>query len=116
MIRRPPRSTLFPYTTLFRSRVHRHSAGRRERRRGRAGAPRRHASGHAAHARATLGGAREAAMNYRIISADDHIDLQWLPKDLWQKRVSASWRARAPKVVETPEGPYWVCGDDRWDS
>src|SRR5438093_599691 len=55
-------------------------------------------------------------MNYRIISADDHIDLQWLPKDLWQKRVSASWRARAPKVVETPEGPYWVCGDDRWDS
>src|SRR3712207_7891019 len=26
MIRRPPRSTLFPYTTLFRS--HRHSVGR----------------------------------------------------------------------------------------
>src|SRR2546425_7786748 len=24
MIRRPPRSTLFPYTTLFRSRQHRH--------------------------------------------------------------------------------------------
>src|SRR3712207_7073007 len=24
MIRRPPRSTLFPYTTLFRSAVHRH--------------------------------------------------------------------------------------------
>src|SRR5439155_25443570 len=37
MIRRPPRSTLFPYTTLFRSRfgitarmvVHQHDAGRR---------------------------------------------------------------------------------------
>src|SRR5215813_14304113 len=27
MIRRPPRSTLFPYTTLFRSRVRRRSAG-----------------------------------------------------------------------------------------
>src|SRR5687768_18288749 len=26
MIRRPPRSTLFPYTTLFRSRLHRHGA------------------------------------------------------------------------------------------
>src|SRR3712207_7557017 len=26
MIRRPPRSTLFPYTTLFRSRVERHDA------------------------------------------------------------------------------------------
>src|SRR2546426_9393472 len=27
MIRRPPRSTLFPYTTLFRSRPARHPAG-----------------------------------------------------------------------------------------
>src|SRR2546425_7450575 len=31
MIRRPPRSTLFPYTTLFRSRLHRrHEAQRQE--------------------------------------------------------------------------------------
>src|SRR2546428_5153608 len=32
MIRRPPRSTLFPYTTLFRSRAgnHRHDGARRE--------------------------------------------------------------------------------------
>src|SRR3712207_7661528 len=28
MIRRPPRSTLFPYTTLFRSEAHAHSARR----------------------------------------------------------------------------------------
>src|SRR2546430_7034745 len=28
MIRRPPRSTLFPYTTLFRSRKQRHTAHR----------------------------------------------------------------------------------------
>src|SRR2546427_2700789 len=28
MIRRPPRSTLFPYTTLFRSRSHRHGHAR----------------------------------------------------------------------------------------
>src|SRR5437016_14463479 len=27
MIRRPPRSTLFPYTTLFRSPVHSHGVG-----------------------------------------------------------------------------------------
>src|SRR3712207_7184729 len=27
MIRRPPRSTLFPYTTLFRSEAHEHRAG-----------------------------------------------------------------------------------------
>src|SRR5437588_2593839 len=29
-IRRPPRSTLFPYTTLFRSREHRHHTGEDE--------------------------------------------------------------------------------------
>src|SRR2546421_9592815 len=29
MIRRPPRSTLFPYTTLFRSQAARNDAGRR---------------------------------------------------------------------------------------
>src|SRR5688572_31284843 len=29
MIRRPPRSTLFPYTTLFRSRMGRHQDGER---------------------------------------------------------------------------------------
>src|SRR5688572_32232900 len=34
MIRRPPRSTLFPYTTLFRSRVFRHSPRTTRQRRG----------------------------------------------------------------------------------
>src|SRR2546429_5101873 len=33
MIRRPPRSTLFPYTTLFRSRAHNERAARRDRER-----------------------------------------------------------------------------------
>ena len=54
-------------------------------------------------------------MEYRIISADDHIDMQWLPRDLWRNRVPQSWRDRAPKVVETADGPYWMCGEDRWD-
>src|SRR5260370_26983361 len=43
MIRRPPRSTLFPYTTLFRSRGHRSRVGGRSRGRQRA---RRHRRGH----------------------------------------------------------------------
>src|SRR3712207_7750441 len=34
MIRRPPRSTLFPYTTLFRSRPKRHPRARFDTRRG----------------------------------------------------------------------------------
>jgi hypothetical protein len=52
-------------------------------------------------------------MNYRNISADDHIDMSWLPGDLWQKRVPAEWRERAPRVVDTADGPYWMCGDER---
>ncbi|HTT36353.1 MAG TPA: amidohydrolase family protein [Burkholderiales bacterium] len=54
-------------------------------------------------------------MDYHIVSADDHIDLQWLPKDLWEKRVPAQWRERCPKVVDTAEGPYWTCSGERWD-
>ncbi len=53
-------------------------------------------------------------MNYRIISADDHIDLMWLPKDLWQARVPAALRDRAPKVVDGSDGPYWTCDGNRW--
>jgi hypothetical protein len=59
---------------------------------------------------------QEESMEYHIISADDHIDMPWLPKDLWQKRVPAQWRERAPRVADTTDGPYWMCGDDRWDA
>jgi predicted TIM-barrel fold metal-dependent hydrolase len=55
-------------------------------------------------------------MNYRIVSADDHIDLTWLPRDLWQSRVPARWRERAPRVEDTPDGPYWICDGERWES
>src|SRR5438270_5169134 len=37
MIRRPPRSTLFPYTTLFRSQLRRRAVGARARRQRHAG-------------------------------------------------------------------------------
>src|SRR4030095_9651831 len=55
-------------------------------------------------------------MEYRIISADDHIDMAWLPRDLWQKRAPTHWRERVPRVVDTAEGPYWYCGEDRWEA
>src|SRR5262249_61471717 len=55
-------------------------------------------------------------MDYRIISADDHIDLPWLPRDLWQTRVPPQWRERAPKVVDTADGPYWTCDGERWET
>ena len=52
-------------------------------------------------------GTKETAMEYRIISADDHIDMAWLPRDLWQQRVPIQWRERVPRVVDTADGPYW---------
>ena len=45
---------------------------------------------------------------YRFISADDHIDLRWLPKDLWTQRLPAKMRQRGPRVVENESGPYWT--------
>jgi len=46
-------------------------------------------------------------MEYRFISADDHIDLRWLPKDLWTERLPARLRERGPRVVENEKGSYW---------
>ncbi|HEX9273005.1 MAG TPA: amidohydrolase, partial [Candidatus Binatia bacterium] len=47
-------------------------------------------------------------MEYRFISADDHIDLRWLPKDLWTERLRAGLRERGPQVVENEKGAYWT--------
>lgn len=46
-------------------------------------------------------------MEYKYISADNHLDTRWLPKDLWQKRLPARLRDRGPKVVEAPNGSMW---------
>jgi predicted TIM-barrel fold metal-dependent hydrolase len=48
------------------------------------------------------------AMEYQFVSGDDHMDAQYLPKELWQARVPARFREDAPRVVDTPEGPKWV--------
>lgn len=44
---------------------------------------------------------------YRFISADDHIDLRWLPKDLWSERLPARWRERGPRVIDKDGSAYW---------
>ena len=43
----------------------------------------------------------------RLISADDHMDIYVLPKDLWESRLPAKYRDAGPRVVETDDGPYW---------
>ena len=47
----------------------------------------------------------------RFISADDHIDLRWLPKDLWSERLPARWRDRGPRVIDNDHGAYWSWED-----
>lgn len=46
-------------------------------------------------------------MKYQNISADNHIDSRWLPKNLWQDRVAARFKEAAPKVIETDKGSFW---------
>ena len=54
-------------------------------------------------------------MTYTMISADDHIDLGYLPRDLWIERVAGSLRDRAPRVEDRGEkGEYWVCDGETW--
>ena len=54
-------------------------------------------------------------MDYLKISADDHIDLGYLPKDLWLDRVPRALRARAPHVEDRGDaGESWVCEDFTW--
>ena len=42
-----------------------------------------------------------------MISADDHLDLQYLPTDLWTKRLPQSLRDRAPHVENRNGGSVW---------
>ena len=47
-------------------------------------------------------------MEYRVISADGHIDLIWLPADLFTANASAAMKERMPYVTDGPDGPVWV--------
>ena len=46
-------------------------------------------------------------MRYEVISADCHVDLCWLPPDLFTTNASAALRERMPYVEDTPAGPMW---------
>ncbi|PYM35609.1 MAG: hypothetical protein DME17_11925 [Candidatus Rokuibacteriota bacterium] len=45
---------------------------------------------------------------YEIISADCHIDLCWLPPDLFVANACPELRDRMPYVTDSPRGPVWV--------
>ena len=48
---------------------------------------------------------------YGLISADSHMDLLWLPLDVFTSRAPSKWKDRVPRVIETEEGPRWCAGD-----
>jgi predicted TIM-barrel fold metal-dependent hydrolase len=48
-------------------------------------------------------------MRYTRISADCHLDLPWMPPDLFTSNASAGLKSRMPYVTEGPDGPYWTC-------
>lgn len=47
-------------------------------------------------------------MPYRYISADNHLQIEYAPKDTFSKRLPAALRGVGPHVEETPNGTRWV--------
>jgi predicted TIM-barrel fold metal-dependent hydrolase len=47
-------------------------------------------------------------MRYTRISADSHIDMPWLPNDLFTSNASAAMKDRMPYVIDGPDGPQWT--------
>ena len=47
-------------------------------------------------------------MRYETISADCHIDLCWLPPDLFTTQASPALKDRVPYVTDGPLGPVWT--------
>ena len=47
-------------------------------------------------------------MRYEVIAADCHIDLVWLPPDLFTSNARADLKERMPYVTAGDNGPQWV--------
>jgi hypothetical protein len=47
-------------------------------------------------------------MQYQVISADCHLDLIWLPPDLFTSNASHAMKDRMPYVADGPDGKVWV--------
>ena len=47
-------------------------------------------------------------MEYNLVSADSHMDMSWLPGDLFEKNGPDHLKDAMPKVVDTDQGPRWI--------
>ncbi len=50
-------------------------------------------------------------MALRVMSADSHMDLIYLPQDTFTSRMASAWRDHAPRVVERDGRLVWISGD-----
>ena len=46
-------------------------------------------------------------MQYNLISGDNHIDLTYLPPDLWSSQAPGKWKLMVPRVEELEDGCHW---------
>ena len=53
-------------------------------------------------------------MDYKLISCDDHLDLNQLPADLWTSRMPEEFKDRAPHIEEKDGRGFWVCDGENW--
>src|SRR5260370_28378482 len=51
------------------------------------------------------------AMQQKLISGDNHIDLTYCPTDLWSSQAPAKWQKLAPRVEERNDGQHWFVDD-----
>ena len=49
----------------------------------------------------------DGPVDYQYLSADNHMDLIWYPKDIIQSRIADKYKEAAPKVVEADQGTSW---------
>ena len=47
-------------------------------------------------------------MDYKLISGDSHIDMTWMPGNVFLENAPAQYRDSVPRVVETDTGPHWI--------
>jgi uncharacterized protein len=47
-------------------------------------------------------------MQYKRISADCHLDLPWLPAELFVSEATRELKDRMPFVEDGPDGPRWI--------
>lgn len=50
----------------------------------------------------------------KLISADDHMDMCYVPPTLFTDRVPKRWKELAPRVERLPQGPMWVREGKPW--